>query len=234
MSLTITESGNNNSFESLSEYIDNCYSLTEGKIPRVPHFFIPKFERENNYFIIPGINSFASTGYYYDLRKLEDMTSVDNQLKKNLQTEELKETDRKIDEKTEGDTKKLVQELSKITDERESFYSSEHLFNDILRQNKNIAGNVLQDIYLRYTDCVNIILGICNILRSYDFDEVDPWGPTIVLGLMNHKSDEVKEAVISVIDNWENPDMLPALKNIECVSPWMQDYINSVIGHLDA
>ena len=60
-----------------------------------------------------------------------------------------------------------------------------------------------------------------------------PWGQSIVIGLINHRSSNVKERVISLIDNWGDRSLLPALKNIEISSTWMREYVDSVIAYLE-
>lgn len=68
------------------------------------------------------------------------------------------------------------------------------------------------------------------ILERFDASEVSPWGQSIVIGLVNHKSDLVKERVISLIENWGDTSLLTVLKNIDISSTWMREYVNGVIS----
>ena len=94
-------------------------------------------------------------------------------------------------------------------------------------------GEILSNIYIKYFGEQRVISGICVSLERFDPDEVSPWGQSIVIGLINHKSLMVQERVVNLIDNWGDKSLLPALKNIDVHSTWMREYVDSVIAYLD-
>ncbi len=97
----------------------------------------------------------------------------------------------------------------------------------------HLLGELLQYIYVQYNDYHNILAGICRILIHYELDEVMPWGPSILVGLLSHKSETVKEYAVSVVENWANVELLPILRNLDCSSLWLKEYVNDVVKYLE-
>ncbi len=128
----------------------------------------------------------------------------------------------------------LVIALKEYSLESETLSRAEELICEIAdKYSLRFLGEVLMGIYVSYYGQQNVITGICSSLERFDAEEVSPWGQSIVIGLVNHKSDLVKERVISLIENWGDPSLLSALKNIEISSVWMREYVNGVIAYLE-
>ena len=96
-----------------------------------------------------------------------------------------------------------------------------------------ILGEVLQDIYVEYNDYPNILAGICKGLSQFDLDEVTPWGQTLLAGMLNHKSEIVKEYAVALVESWADVSLLPILKNLDCHAVWLKEYISEVISYLE-
>jgi hypothetical protein len=94
-------------------------------------------------------------------------------------------------------------------------------------------GDVSQRIYLKYNDDPRILIGLCRCLERFDESEVMPWGLTMLMGLVNHKDDSIKEVAVMLIENWATVSLLPALRNIEVKHDWLRAYIDDVIMCLD-
>ena len=92
-----------------------------------------------------------------------------------------------------------------------------------------VLGETLQKIYLAHNDCPNILCGICRLLTSLELDEVNPWGPMILIGLLNHKNETVKEYSVILLDNWKDASLIPVLRNLDCHTSWLQAYIEEVL-----
>lgn len=97
----------------------------------------------------------------------------------------------------------------------------------------DILGQIIQKIYTKHFDEQIVISGICSCLCRYDFEEVDPWGPAILAGMLNHKSELVKENAIILVENWHAVNMLPILKGLDISSEWLRNYIDGVIKDLE-
>lgn len=93
-------------------------------------------------------------------------------------------------------------------------------------------GQILQNLMLKYCEKSNFMIALCRCLCRYDLAEVKPWGPVMMMGLINHKSIFVKEEVVSVIENWADKEMLPILKSLDVAEKWMKRYLDEVIDFL--
>lgn len=96
-----------------------------------------------------------------------------------------------------------------------------------------ILGEVLQTIHVKYNDYPNMLAGICKGLERFDLDEVMPWGASMLPGLLNHESEVVKEYAVSLVENWSDITLLPMLRNLECSSLWLREYISDVVKYLE-
>ncbi len=129
---------------------------------------------------------------------------------------------------------KLVNLLKNFVIENDVMSEAEKEIANIARKYSfDLLGDIITNIYTKYYSNTNVIVGICVSLERFDSDEVNPWGQSIVYGLMKHPDDIVKEHVISLIDNWEDTSLLPVLKNMNITCKWMTDYVNDVIKHLE-
>lgn len=55
----------------------------------------------------------------------------------------------------------------------------------------------------------------------------------ILIGLLNHKNETVKEYAVMLLDNWKDKSLVPVLRNIDCKSKWLQEYIKDVLFSLE-
>ena len=128
----------------------------------------------------------------------------------------------------------LVVELKYFSLDDSGISSAERKILDIEEKYSfRILGEVLQTIYVKYNDFPNILAGICKGLERFDLDEVLPWGPTMLSGLLVHKSEVVKEYAVSLVENWSDVTLLPILRNLKCPSLWLQEYISDVVKYLE-
>ncbi|MEE1218294.1 MAG: hypothetical protein U0L20_00035 [Ruminococcus sp.] len=95
-----------------------------------------------------------------------------------------------------------------------------------------ILGEVLQKIYIKHFDEPLVLAGICDCLCRFDLNEVNPWGPTMLAGLLNHKNETVQEYATLLIENWSDVSLLPMLESIDFSSKWLIEYVNEVIAYL--
>ena len=184
-----------------------------------------------NDYKIPVINkeSSESNGWFFFDFSILDTEKRESRFIKNIDLlKEGKERKQRIEE----GIKKLGFELEKISDEPDSYYPSENIFDKMYNTYSDVISDIVQKIYLNNYHRVNILLGICNIFKRYDFEELNPWGQSTIIGLLNHKNDAVKESALSVIENWENPEMISILENIDCSKSWMKKYISDIVAHL--
>lgn len=149
-------------------------------------------------------------------------------------SDELKNKEREYDQLVKLIEKKLTKALKEYSLESETLSQAEEVVCEVaVKYPLRLLGDVLTGIYIKCYDQQNVIAGICSSLERFDASEVSPWGQSIVIGLVNHKSDLVKERVISLIENWGDTSLLTVLKNIDISSTWMREYVNGVIAYLE-
>ena len=123
-----------------------------------------------------------------------------------------------LDEQTEDSFKldnlmrelisKLVTELKYFSLDDSEITNAEKLALDIEKSySVRVLGEVLQNIYIQYNDYCNMLIGICRIIGRFELKEVMPWGPTMLMGLLSHKSEAVKEYAVSVVENWSDVEL---------------------------
>lgn len=138
------------------------------------------------------------------------------------------------DTAVEKHVKDLIRVLWYSSINADEITPAERVIIDIVNANSfRFLGEVLQKIYLQYNDFPIVLVGVCRGLERFDYREVAPWGPIMLIGLLNHKSDLVKEAAVCLVENWANIEFLPALRNIECKTNWMRSYVNDVIQYIE-
>lgn len=140
----------------------------------------------------------------------------------------------KLDNLVEELTPKLMTELKYFSSDDSEITSAEKLALDIEKSySMRVLGEVLQNIYIQYNDYYNMLIGICKILGRFELKEVMPWGPTMLMGLLSHKNETVKEYAVAVVENWAEVDLLPVLRNLDCSSHWLKEYIEDVVKYLE-
>ncbi len=131
-------------------------------------------------------------------------------------------------------TNDLVSKLRYFSYDDESMDAIWMTYDSILEKiSIEYLGEVLQGIFLSHNDYPNILCGICRLLTSLELDEVYPWGPMILVGLLNHKNETVKEYSVILLDNWKDKSLIPVLRNIDCHSSWLQAYVQDVLLSLE-
>lgn len=149
-------------------------------------------------------------------------------------SDEVKNKEQEYDQLVKQIEKKLTKVLKEYSLESETLSQAEEMVCEVVdKYPLRLLGEALTAIYISCYDQQNVIAGICSSLERFDATEVSPWGQSIVIGLVNHKSDLVKERVISLIENWGDVSLLPALSNIDISSKWMREYVNGVTAYLE-
>lgn len=140
----------------------------------------------------------------------------------------------RLDEIAEEQAKRLAAALKYFSkDDRDISYAENLAFEVEKDYSTRILGEALQKNYLRYNDYPDMLAGICKILQNFELREVSPWGPTILMGMLNHKSETVLEYAAAVVEDWADTELLPVLRNLNCSSGWLKEYINSIVKYLE-
>lgn len=131
-------------------------------------------------------------------------------------------------------TKQLINLLEYFSTDDSEVSRAERMIWDIEEKyGARILGEILQNIYVQYNDYPQMLMGICKSISRFELHEVLPWGPTMLVGLLSHKNENVKEYAVSVVENWADIDLLPILRNFDCSSTWLKDYVKDVVSYLE-
>lgn len=135
--------------------------------------------------------------------------------------------------------KKYISELESKLVERFELYNydqdSEDFFWPIVDQVKTLSllGAAILSIIAKYNDHTNILCAIAKCLCSFELEQTEEWGPMVLISLMAHRNETVKEYAVFLLENWEDRTLLPILRNLDINSKWLNEYINSVITNLE-
>lgn len=121
---------------------------------------------------------------------------------------------------------------SGIESEAEKFVRS------MLKIDKTLAQSVVSKLfYSSFGEETNkdtdIVIGILNLISHLEINRRDYAVIKVIpLAAVASKNDDVKDYAIQCFENWNDPEDLPILRNIDSQTPWLNDYINKVIESL--
>ena len=201
-----------------------------------------KYNDENSslfrlaFFLINSVSDEEATEY--NVMQNEETPKLEkneiSQIEKLLVEEQAKAKQINYDKLIEELTKKLVNSLKYFTTDDSDVSLAERMIWDIEQKyDSRVLGEILQNIYVQYNDFPKMLMGICRAIGRFELQEVMPWGPTMLVGLLSHKNENVKEYAVSVVENWADIDLLPVLRNLDCSSTWLKAYIEDVVSYLE-
>jgi predicted component of type VI protein secretion system len=101
-----------------------------------------------------------------------------------------------------------------------------------LDENEAVTREWLNDIFIRHFADVAISTSILRVIAHVDYDKIYPEGVTIALAALAHCNVEVKECGVRAFENWEIPEHLPLLENLEFEEAWLNEYVQRVITEI--
>lgn len=166
--------------------------------------------------------------------KSEGIELLQDPLVKFLKEYQLKKTQESLTTLIKELTEELVRDLKFFSiNENEVSSAEKRIWNIQEKYSFRILGEVLQNIYVEYNDSPFVLAGICKGLSQFELEEVLPWGPTMLAGMLNHKSEIVKEYSVALVESWADVSLLPILKHLDCHALWLREYILDVINYLE-
>lgn len=97
----------------------------------------------------------------------------------------------------------------------------------------DVLGEAFQRIYFSQAEHPNILCGLSKCLMSYELEEMFPWGASILVCMLNHTNETVKEYAVMLLENWKDKTLCPALRSMDCASDWLKDYVSNVLADLE-
>lgn len=111
-----------------------------------------------------------------------------------------------------------------------------HIGEEIIERAININSKDAP-IWIQSLFCENInnsylAIGLLRCVGRLEHKKVYPWGDMMVIGGLNNSNDEVREAAIRAIENWEDKNLVKLLAEHEEKVSWLAEYIGQVIYDL--
>lgn len=101
-----------------------------------------------------------------------------------------------------------------------------------MKENSIVTKHWLNEIFTMFYGNPVIITGILHIISRLPFYEISPEGQIIALSALSHANTEVQECGIRAFESWGTLNSLHILSNVNIATPWLQDYITTVIEDL--
>ena len=131
-------------------------------------------------------------------------------------------------------SEQIISALLLLPYEDGNMLSAERLVFDIsIEWGFSVLGQVVQDIISHNTSSEDIMIGLCESLERFDYDDVVPWGYPVMSTMILNKSPNVKEAGISLIENWATVEIKDVLVNTDFPEEWMASYVKKLITQLE-
>ncbi len=127
----------------------------------------------------------------------------------------------------------LLQKLQLYSYDEESEAFFWPLIDKISSISTSIMSEMLSKIVINHFDSPNVLCAVAVILSSFDLTEISNIGPIIMMALLSNKNETVKEYAVILLDNWEDPSLLPLFKSFDCSSVWLKSYLKRVICNLE-
>lgn len=90
----------------------------------------------------------------------------------------------------------------------------------------------LMQIYLDYYANEHVLNGVLTMISAKTYEDMEPQGQIIALGLLQHKDVYVRDKAIQVFERWNSKKGIHILENLHCDQQWLQNYVNKVIKYL--
>lgn len=100
-------------------------------------------------------------------------------------------------------------------------------------QSKEYILDALMQIYISKYDDEHVLLGVMEMISCMKYDEAEPKGQIMALGLLQHKNIYLRDRAIQVYEQWNSKKGISALKNLRCDQKWLQDYVDKAIKYLE-
>lgn len=116
----------------------------------------------------------------------------------------------------------------------DGFYSQSEAFIDEQLTHDTITyiKSALNEVYIEFIKNSHVLTGIMLMCGRVSYDDAFPELPTMAIGLLQHKDDEVRDRAIQAFERWNSKKGLDVLESLRCEKAWMQRYVNKVIEYI--
>lgn len=111
--------------------------------------------------------------------------------------------------------------------------SERYMHKNMTLTTKDYILDALMKIYLANYNDEHILLGVMEMISCMKYEEVEPKGQIMSLGLLQHQNIYLRDRAIQVYEQWNSKKGIDILKNLKCDPKWLQDYVDKVIMYLE-
>ena len=113
-------------------------------------------------------------------------------------------------------------------------YSQSEAFIDdhLTSENVSYIKSALNELYLQFIKNSHVLTGIMLMAGRILYDVAWPELPTMAIGLLQHRDDEVRDRAIQAFERWNSKKGLDVLESLRCEKSWMQRYVDKVIEYI--
>lgn len=111
--------------------------------------------------------------------------------------------------------------------------SERYMKNNMTLQTKDYILDALMKIYIDKYNDEHVMLGVMEMISCVKYEDVEPNGQIMVLGLLQHKNIYLRDRAIQVYEQWNSKKGIRVLKTLKCDQKWLQDYVDKVIEYLE-
>ena len=98
--------------------------------------------------------------------------------------------------------------------------------------NKDYIKTALMNLYLNNLGNEKVLTGVLVMISSLSYEESCPQGPIMAMGLLQNKSNTIRDRAIQAFERWNSKKALEVLKSLKCDKKWLQDYVDKVISYI--
>ena len=111
--------------------------------------------------------------------------------------------------------------------------SENYIRTNATKDNIEYIREAANSLYLKYYDDPNVLTGLLIMMGTLSYDDACEQGPTMALGILQHKNISVRDRAIQAFERWNSKKGIPVLKSLHCDKLWLQRYVNKVIKYLE-
>lgn len=134
--------------------------------------------------------------------------------------------------------KRIKNELLSIINEDviiPGYYSNaEVYFRHIIEENKDLAFNILNEIYIDNLENENILFALIHLVSNFEYDYIYPIGHTIALLTASIGSEVLIEFTLRAYEKWGNAKSLIQLRKMPINIPWLDEYRRELIEDIES
>lgn len=111
--------------------------------------------------------------------------------------------------------------------------SERYMKKNMTFETKDYILDALMKTYMDKYNDEHVLLGVMEMISCVKYEDVEPQGQIMALGLLQHENIYLRDRAIQVYEQWNSRKGINVLKALKCDQKWLQDYVDKVIEYLE-